>query len=378
MSLGIYIHIPFCHRRCNYCDFYLTTNLKLMDNFVEYLIKEIGLFTEGKRLKVDSIYLGGGTPSILKKTHLEKIFNSLYDKFIISEKCEISAECNPEDIVGRKNKLVDLRDTGINRISLGVQSFIDNELTFLSRQHDSKQAFESVMDTREIFRNYSIDMIYDLPGQEISSIECNLSRIAELNVPHVSAYTLITEKGTLLHKRLLDTGSINEKLSNEKLYSFFNENMKQLGYSHYEISNYSKNGFESLHNLKYWLFEEYVGFGPSSHSFYEKIRWNNFPDIRKYSKSLNSGKLPKENVEILTKQKLEEDYFICTLRSKGVDKVQYRKLFSKDFDDSYSKIIEKLTDLGLGINISGFFSLTEMGYSVADEISLEFIRSIKS
>jgi oxygen-independent coproporphyrinogen III oxidase len=349
-----------------------------MDNFVEYLIKEIGLFTEGKRLKVDSIYLGGGTPSILKKTHLEKIFNSLYDKFIISEKCEISAECNPEDIVGRKNKLVDLRDTGINRISLGVQSFIDNELTFLSRQHDSKQAFESVMDTREIFRNYSIDMIYDLPGQEISSIECNLSRIAELNVPHVSAYTLITEKGTLLHKRLLDTGSINEKLSNEKLYSFFNENMKQLGYSHYEISNYSKNGFESLHNLKYWLFEEYVGFGPSSHSFYEKIRWNNFPDIRKYSKSLNSGKLPKENVEILTKQKLEEDYFICTLRSKGVDKVQYRKLFSKDFDDSYSKIIEKLTDLGLGINISGFFSLTEMGYSVADEISLEFIRSIKS
>ncbi|MCU0372160.1 MAG: radical SAM family heme chaperone HemW [Ignavibacteria bacterium] len=374
MSLGIYIHIPFCHRRCNYCDFYLTTNMKLIDNFVDSLINEIILFSDGKRLNVDSIYLGGGTPSVLDKSHMDRIFAYLRNNFSISEDCEISAECNPEDLTGSENKLTDFKDTGINRISLGVQSFIDDELIFLSRQHNSKQAYESVLLTGELFRNYSVDLIYDLPGQDISSIETNISKISELKIPHVSAYTLITEKGTLLHKRLGDSGRHHDDKSNERLYALLSDKLKHLGYSHYEISNYAKKDFESRHNLKYWTFKEYVGFGPSSHSFLEGKRWNNYHNIRKYRDALESGILPRENIEELSPQQLEEDFFICTLRSIGVDKKQYKKLFGSDFDESYIRLIDRLLELNLGKNDSHYFSLTEKGFSLADEITFEFIR----
>ncbi|MCI0472671.1 MAG: radical SAM family heme chaperone HemW, partial [Ignavibacteria bacterium] len=349
-----------------------------INDFIDSLEKEIGLFSEGKRLNVNSIYLGGGTPSVLDKTQLERIFESLHNNFKISEDCEISAECNPEDITGRGSKLADFRDTGINRISLGVQSFIDDELIFLSRQHNSKQAYESVLLTGEIFRNYSVDLIYDLPGQNITSIETNISKISGLNVPHVSAYTLITEKGTLLHKRLVESGRTRDDISNERLYTIFNNKLKELGYSHYEISNYARKDFESCHNLKYWTFKEYVGFGPSSHSFLEGKRWNNYSNIRKYSDALKSGILPRENIEVLSTLKLEEDFFICTLRSKGIDKTQYKNLFGRDFDESYIRIIDSLTDINLGKNDTHYFSLTEKGYAVADEITFEFIRAIKN
>jgi len=378
LSLGIYIHIPFCHRRCNYCDFYLTTNTKLVDNFVGSLIKEIKLFSSDKRLKADTIYIGGGTPSILDKPQIERIFECLYCSFDVAANSEITVECNPEDVLKGSNKLIDFRNIGINRISLGVQSFIDNELNFLSRQHNSKQAYDSVLAAIDIFRNISIDLIYDLPKQDFASVEYNISLISELDIPHVSAYTLITEKGTLLYKHLLNSGCTRDEISNEKLYYLFTDNMKHLGYTHYEISNYSQKGFESRHNLKYWMFDEYVGFGPSAHSFHDRTRWNNYPNIRKYNDSLESGISPKENIEELSLQTMEEDYFICTLRSRGINKAQYMNLFGKNFDEAFGNVANSLIDMKLGENTSDCFTLTEKGYAIADEITFGFIKSIKN
>jgi oxygen-independent coproporphyrinogen III oxidase len=352
--------------------------MKLVNGFVDSLVKEIELFTDGRMMNVDSIYLGGGTPSILDFQQLQKLFKCLHSNLKITSDCEITAECNPEDITSAYNILSGYKEIGINRISIGIQSFIDDELAFLSRQHKSVHAIESVKTVSELYKNFSIDIIYDLPGQSLESIQKNIEKIAELNVPHVSAYTLITEKGTLLHKHLTDKGYSKDVSSNDKLYSFFNERIRNLGYEHYEISNYSKKGFESRHNLKYWTFSEYIGFGPSAHSFFNGKRWNNFAGIRKYTESLESGNLPQENVEVLSPVKMEEDYFICTLRSKGVDKIQFLNIFNKNFDESYCEIINRLVTLKLGKNNEKVFELTENGYALADEITLEFIKSIKN
>ena len=377
MSLGIYIHIPFCRRRCNYCDFYLTTNTKLVNSFVDSLIKEIELYTKDRTIYVDSIYLGGGTPSVIDYHLMQKLFECLHSNFNFSMGCEITAECNPEDITSGSNILGGYLKLGINRISLGIQSFIDEELLFLSRQHKSEQAVESIIAVRELFEKFTIDIIYDLPGQSFETIDYNIYKISELNVPHVSAYTLITEKGTLLHKNLSDKGFNLNALSNDNLYSYFNQSIRSVGYEHYEISNYSKQGFESKHNLKYWTFNDYIGFGPSAHSFINGKRWNNLHGIRRYSEALKSGIFPQENIESLTPVKMEEDYFICTLRSKGVNKEQFWKLFNKNFNSSYHNIIEQLVSLKLCRDDRNMFSLTEEGYAIADQITLEFIKSIK-
>ncbi len=376
MSSGIYIHVPFCRRRCRYCDFYISTNQKLTGSFTEALINEIGMFSAANgRKKIDSVFFGGGTPSLLDKKQLESILNALRKSFDVSEDTEITLECNPEDISGDENMAKDFHDCGINRLSIGAQSFNDEELKFLTREHNACDSEKSVINAMKHIGNVSVDLIYSIPGQTAEKLLRNLEKAKSLNVPHVSAYTLIFEKGTLLYKQM-SSGKVSQNSDETEsvLYSTVNDYLKPNGYVHYEVSNYAMPGFESRHNLKYWNFGDYIGFGPSAHSFFERKRWNNVYSVSDYIRIISEGKLPSANVETQTDEMLVKDYFICTLRSKGVDMIEFNKMSGRNFEFEYRKEISDNLLLGNAVIEKGFFRLTEKGYALADSITLEFLR----
>ncbi len=375
MSFGVYIHVPFCRRRCAYCDFYLTTNTRLIEDFVAALINEIGIFSElTPGSNVDTVYFGGGTPSMLDPKQINLILETLDRHYAITDNPEISIECNPEDILSGNNMLEDYAKCGINRLSIGVQSFLDDELKFLTRCHDASGSFKSVQTAKNFFGNVSVDVIYSIPGKSKASALKNIDAVLNLGVPHVSAYTLIFEKGTLLHKAF-EKGNVNPNTDTEEaeLYFAIGDTLLKNGYNHYEVSNFAKPGFESRHNLKYWNFNEYAGFGPSAHSFFGNKRWNNVRSVSKYVDMLGRGGLPRENIEFQTPEKLEKDYFICVLRSRGVDVREYNKLFGKNFLDFYDAVVRKHLSNGNAVLSGEYFKLTEKGFALADSITLDFL-----
>lgn len=370
---GIYIHIPFCRRKCNYCDFYLITNLNILDRFVENLIKEIILQAERfKGITFDSVFIGGGTPSILSEKHIRKIFETLNRYYSISKESEITIEANPEDFLN-SGKFRILKDCGINRISFGVQSFIDEELKFLTREHSAKQAIEVIEKTKSIFNNISIDLIYSLPNQQKNNLEKTLDTAITLEISHISAYTLIFEKETPIYN-LMDRKIVSkndDKLESE-LYLMFSDKLMNSGYMHYEVSNYAFQNYESKHNLKYWEYDNYIGFGPSAHSFFNGKRWNNFRNIIKYNISLDNSELPIENEYILTKEESKTEFIMLGLRSKGVNINRYNEIFGKTFSDEFAESIKEITGKKLGFFKSNLYSLTETGYLMLDEICAKY------
>ncbi len=369
---GIYIHIPFCRRKCTYCDFYLVTNLNIIDKFVSNLLKEIELTAPlYKNEKYNTIFFGGGTPSLLPPAKLKEIIDSLKSSFSISESSEITMEANPEDFIGANFE--EYKSTGINRFSFGVQSFIDEELKFLTREHTAEQAENVIRECRKVFDNVSCDIIYSLPGQKKENLEYSLSKVIELNIPHVSAYTLIFEEQTklytLLQKNLVKQ---NEDSVESDLYSYVSDFLMLNRFTHYEVSNYAKPGYESKHNLKYWQYENYLGFGPSAHSLHNGKRWNNFRDIIKYNVHLQEGKLPIENEIILDKKMMKMEFIMLALRSTGINFERYTKFFNENFQQEYKNSVNELEKNGLG-NISyEDFKLTEKGYKLTDEIVAKY------
>jgi oxygen-independent coproporphyrinogen III oxidase len=304
---GIYIHIPFCERKCIYCDFYSVENLNLIDRFTESLLKEIEIFSIEADFFNDSIfdtiYFGGGTPSLLEPAQIEKILNKLSQSFKISSNPEITLETNPGTV--DKRRLLEFKNLGVNRISFGVQSFFDDDLKFLGRIHTGEDAFRCINDSFEVgFENVSIDLIFGLPGQTVEKWLENLKFAVSLNVPHISAYNLIVERGTPLHE-LVSLGKVEipEDEIQAQLYERTIDFLENAGYVHYEVSNYAFEGFECRHNLKYWQYENYIGFGPSAHSFWINKRWWNFANLNKYINALDLGKIPVANFEILDEEK---------------------------------------------------------------------------
>jgi oxygen-independent coproporphyrinogen III oxidase len=375
LSTGIYIHVPFCRRRCTYCDFYLTTNTKLTDIFIKSLVKEFELVSKSLENKdIDSVFLGGGTPSILSKEQLSSVFSALKKYFVVSEDAEITIECNPEDISKDTEKLEHFRNCGINRISIGTQSFLNNELYFLTREHSEEDSAKAVMNAKKIFDNVSADLIYSIPAQTEKSLTHNLEKIIELDIPHVSAYTLIFEEGTLLHKAYSKKKiNKNTDVKESELYFLVNEYLAAKGYTHYEVSNYAKPGFESKHNMKYWEFKDYIGFGPSAHSFCNKKRWNNVKSVSKYSEILEKNHLPVEFSEYPDAVKMENDYFISVMRSKGVSFDEYTRLFQKNFEEIFVNAVAANLKNGYAKIENGRFRLTEKGFALADTILLDFV-----
>jgi len=369
---GLYIHIPFCRRKCTYCDFYLITNLNVIEKFVSNLLIEIKLLgAKYPDEKFDTIFFGGGTPSLLPAVQLKKIIGELSNNFNVSENSEITIEANPEDFIDAD--FSEYKSTGINRFSFGVQSFVNDELKFLTRMHTAEQAENVIRECRKLFDNVSCDIIYSLPNQKKENLEYSLNKVIELGIPHVSAYTLIFEEQTKLYTLLKkNIVTQNEDSLEAELYSFVSDFLMQNGFNHYEVSNYAKPGYESKHNLKYWSYENYIGLGPSAHSLYNGKRWNNYRDIVKYNVTIQSNLLPIENEIILDEKMMKMEFIMLALRSTGVNFDRYKKFFKKNFNEEYKNSIYELAELQLGVAYENVFKLTEKGYKLTDEIVAKY------
>lgn len=288
-NLGIYIHVPFCAKKCPYCDFYSTSYTSVnMKGYIQALIRNFKAYTTD--IPVDTVYFGGGTPSLISGQQLGLIIEELKNSFHINEDAEITIEANPSTI--DFDKLFEYRKAGINRLSLGVQSMNKTELDFLGRHHTPERAEKAVKDAHSAgFENISCDLMTGLPNQTISDISHSIERLAELNITHISSYILKVEEGTRFH-----IDGIIEKLPDDDyisgLYLEMCDVLNSFGYKQYEISNFAKNNFQSRHNNRYWKCEDYLGIGPAAHSCYNGIRFAVKPELDDFIAS------PKQNIEI--------------------------------------------------------------------------------
>lgn len=320
----LYIHIPFCRRICSYCDFYHTTCLNKYGSFVEKLISDI---TESPKDILETIYFGGGTPSVLQPDNLTDIMNAIQSQFSTGNLSEITFECNPDDITEQYCNV--LKNAGINRLSIGIQSFNDRHLKIMNRRHDSKGAIDAVKIAKKVgFRNITIDLIYGLPFMSEDEWQYNLDTAISLDVQHISAYHLTIEKGTIFGKKNLQP--VNESTS-EMHYRMLRKTLGENGFRQYEISNFAKEGFRAIHNSGYWTGKKYLGLGPSAHSFDgESTRWWQTSDIDKW---LN-GEEPQ--YESLTKEERNEEIIMTSLRT-----VEGLETNSKDLIDRATPFINQ-------------------------------------
>ena len=373
---GIYIHIPFCKSKCFYCDFYSTVNTKYKQDYVNAVLSELKIRKNFLQCKqIESIYLGGGTPSILSVEEIEKIILAICNNFEIQKGAEITIEVNPDDITPEYAK--SLFDIGINRISIGTQSFDDKALKFLGRRHNSKrnlQAIDYLLSAG--FNNISIDLIYGLPLQDINYLQKSLNTIKTLHINHISAYHLTIEDGTVFGK-LQQKGKkliIDDDRSQEE-YFFVINTLKEIGFEHYEISNFARNKQYSAHNSGYWFGMEYLGLGPSAHSYNSKIRCWNTSNLYHYLNKLKQGKTPCYGNENITKNTAYNDYIITRMRtSKGINTKEIESQFGSKYLKIAKKAVAKYSQNPeiLLINNNNII-LTDKGLFLSDSIMQDFI-----
>ncbi|RCK72854.1 MAG: hypothetical protein IGBAC_0346 [Ignavibacteriae bacterium] len=366
---GIYIHIPFCQRKCVYCDFYSLADNKDFDIFISFLLKEINLYSEKYRDEnFSTIYLGGGTPSILDQSQVETILKEINKSFQLSTSPEVTIEVNPGTV--NEKKLKAYRNSGINRISIGVQSFMDEDLKFLNRIHNSEEARKCIIDALNAgFENVSIDLIYALPTQTISTLENNLTQAISYPLKHISAYSLIIEQNTPLASMVRESKikPVPEELE-AMMMEFVINFLTQNGFKQYEVSNFAKSGYESKHNLNYWNHSNYIGCGPSAHSFWNWKRWWNVDTIFSYYSRLNNNLLPVADSEELTETQIINEMLFLGLRNGGIDFKKMNKMFNKDFIKPNIEEINKLVEDNFATFEQNILRLTTKGYLITDEI----------
>ncbi len=369
-NLSIYIHIPFCDHKCIYCDFYSIITTDNIGHFLKALKSEIDhySFKYSQNRKIISIFFGGGTPSLMDPNCLYEIIIHLKKRFFVDDSAEITMETNPGTV--DKNKLAQFKDAGINRISIGIQSFDDSDLNFLTRIHDKSTAIKTANDVADIgINNISIDLIFNLPNQTKEKWLANLQTAVALPINHMSAYSLILERGTILNKLVLDGKvKIQDDDYDADLYEATIDFLYKNGYYQYEVSNFAKPGFECIHNNAYWHHKEYLGFGPSAHSFMNKKRWWNYSSLKKYISEIGINKNAIRNYEDLLPQQLHDEYVILALRSSGLDLLDYKKHFKDDWIKKNNDYFEMLANQNLLMMDSDKIRLTSKGYAVCDEI----------
>ena len=304
---SIYLHIPFCERKCHYCDFYSVENTSLMDRFVDALLDEIVMYASlGTTAGFDTIYLGGGTPSLLPVRSVERILDRLRTTFAISDRCEVTMEVNPGTV--SKENLKGYGALGVNRLSIGVQSFDDEELKFLTRIHTAREARQAINAARSAgLSNLSLDLICALPGQTVDHWEQNLVHALQFEPEHLSAYSLVVEEGTPL-AQLVQSGQVIPAHEDQEaaMLEFTMRFLADRGFDHYEVSNYARPGYKSRHNSNYWSHRGYLGFGPAAHSFWTRgtndpaARWQNVSDLGEYVDRVGSGNLPVLSEEVVS------------------------------------------------------------------------------
>ena len=371
---GLNIHIPFCATRCSYCDFYSQTNSALRSEYIQALIAEMSIRRAEVTDTIGTLYFGGGTPSLLSPQEIGRIIEQVYRLFSFSSDAEITLEANPDDL--NTSYVQELRTLPINRISMGAQSFHDEDLHFLNRRHNARQVLEAVDTCRNAgLTNLSIDLIYGLPGQTPARWQENISAVLALSPPHLSAYHLIYEEGTPL-TRLLHAGKVrevDEEVSLE-LFRMLREQLTGAGYEHYEISNFARSGYHSCHNSSYWQDTPYLGLGPSAHSFDgRRTRRSNPSDIRRYIVSMAAGK-PLFTEEILTDNDRYNEVVMTRLRTAcGLSPDQIGHLFGKESAERCIRTAAPFIRDGLlHEEADGRIRLTEKGIFLSDRIISEF------
>ena len=347
MANSAYIHIPFCKSKCKYCSFVSYNKLELISEYIFALLKDISNNYTGEML--NTLYFGGGTPSLIPIDLLEK----LVKRFNLAENAEITLELNPDDAT--QEYLNNLKRIGINRLSIGSQTFNDDILKLIGRRHNSKQITDAInMAKNAGFENISVDLIYGLPTQTIDKLTLDLEKFLEHGIQHISTYGLKIEEDSFWGKNPPDVPDEDKQAD---MYEFINEKLEQNGFCRYEVSNFALRGYESKHNLNYWNNNEYYGFGVAAHGYLDRVRYSNPIIIEDYIKN----PLLHEYEHILTKQEmLEEEIFLGFRKSEGINCVRIKERFNVDFETRYAKILNKYSDFfehtpnGFKLNLKGF------------------------
>lgn len=371
---GIYIHIPFCKQRCSYCAFYSSTLYNIKEVYADAVCKELLMrkeYIKGEDIK--TIYFGGGTPSTLPIRLLQKICDTIYKNYTVCSNAEVTIECNPDDLT--EEFLAVLRQLPFNRISMGVQSFSDRQLKRLGRRHDSEKARRAVGNARAAgYKNISIDLMFALPGSTIEEWEESINEAISLTPEHISAYNLMYEEDTPLH-RALQRGDFEELSEEENIEQFrmLIKRMKEAGYCHYEISNFAKPGYESRHNSSYWNDTAYIGCGAAAHSYNGDSREWNISDIKEYIKGIESNNRNYE-IEHLTEEERYNDAILTRLRTAdGIPLTWMKNKFNQRLNSYMLNAAKKHIEYGNIKKADETLSLTEKGIFISDAVIRDFI-----
>lgn len=370
MSFGIYIHIPFCASKCNYCDFNSRVAPKtLKEEYIDALCIEIGNFA-GCNDIVDSIYFGGGTPTILEAEQLQRVLYTVREKFYVADDCEITTECNPATI--GYDGFVTLKKAGFNRISIGMQSADDMQLKILGRIHNFNDCKVCVYSARKAgFDNISLDLMFGLPDQDMDSWLSSLNSAVALNPKHLSCYSLKIEEGTPFSKMRLNIKD-DDEISN--MYAKCVEILKENGYARYEVSNFAKPGFESRHNCKYWLCEDFAGFGAGAYSCVDSYRYSSIRNTTEYIDKINSlGSAQEERTALTKEDKMSEFVFLGLRMDKGISLSAFKSRFNRDIFDVYGKEIEKNISRGTLLLEGDIIKIPSQYTFVGNSILVDFI-----
>ena len=372
---GLYIHIPFCAQKCIYCDFMSGTNLSLREQFINALIAEMDCYLDFfKEDKIRTIYFGGGTPSLLSVEELKRIYDAITQRWDVSAVEEFTIECNPDDL--SEKYLLQLRSLPINRLSIGVQSFCDDELRWLNRSHTAEEAFDAVKRAQKVgFENITIDLMFALPIQTIESLNYTLNRALDLGVQHISAYSLMFEPDSKITKlmELNRLEPLDEDIAAD-MFDLLSKRLIEAGYEQYEISNYAKSNFHSRHNSGYWHGMRYLGLGPSAHSFDGENRWSNVAHTIKYIDLVRNEELGIRNEELLNMDERFNELVFTALRTKiGVDLVELRGRFGDNRCDRLLRQAQKYVDSGRMKVEDNRLCLTRDGIYISDSIISDFM-----
>ena len=366
-KLGLYVHIPYCVRKCNYCDFCSLPNGRdaVPDSYIDALCMEISSYGREPKRRLDTVYFGGGTPSLLSAWQMEKIIAAVHNAFEISDFAEITLEANPGTLTEEKAR--GYKALGFNRVSLGLQSIHEKEMKKLGRIHNYEDFVSSFNLLREVgFDNINVDLMYAIPYQTLNSFKSTLDAVIALSPEHISAYGLILEEGTPLYseKDILPLPTADEECD---MYELATEILYRAGYEHYEISNYAREGKRSRHNLLYWRLAEYIGVGVAAHSFLDGKRFYNTEDVGAY---LNAPLSAKEMCEV----DLAFEYVMLGLRTKdGFSLSDYEGRFGKSFIDGREDILSRLEGEGLIVVGDDRIALTERGFYISNSILVEIL-----
>ena len=366
-----YVHIPFCTQICYYCDFSkVFIKNQPVDSYLEHLIEEYDSY-DIKKLR--TLYIGGGTPTALSAPQLAFLLEKLTDKLDLSYLEELTIEANPGDL--DLEKIAVLKDSPVNRVSLGVQTFNDRMLKQIGRSHLEKDIYENIANLKKAgFDNISIDLIYALPKQTMEDVKINVAKAIALDIPHMSLYSLILENHTVFMNRMR-RGKLplpKEDLEAE-MFDYIIAELEKAGFEHYEISNFSKPGFESRHNLMYWDNAEYYGIGAGASGYVDGVRYKNHGPIRHYLQAVEAGNARVQEEVLTLKEQMEEEMFLGLRKKSGVSKKRFEEKFGLSFEDQYGVVVSELTEQGLLVTDRDIVRMTKQGLFLGDTVAEKFI-----